>query len=625
MVLAGCSGGGPGRQEPGAPGPTQPEPGDTIGVVDTVEAPGQIPDTLRGDTALSPAIPDFDTWADSVLYFLSLEEKAGQLIMPWILGDFAPDGSASQERIEEMIQNTHIGGVIVSVGSPTEVAVKLNRLQKESNLPLLVAADLERGAGFRFRGAVYLPGPIALGGATEFPSLMAVGAAGDVDLAREMGRVTGEESLALGVHVPFAPVLDVNNNPDNPIINIRSFGEDPRAVARLGTSFVQGLQETGAIATGKHFPGHGDTETDSHLSLPVIDVTRERLDSVELFPFQAAIDSGILGIMTAHIALPTLTGGGGTPSTLSREVLTGLLREEMGFQGLIFTDAMDMYAIDRRHRREEAAVLALEAGADVILMPPSPQVAVDGIVAAVEEGRISEDRLNASVLKVLQAKEALGLHRSREVAVEEVTSRVGTAENEAVAQEVANRSITLLRNERNLLPLLGTRSARVLSVVYRGSTDLLAGRVLNVGLRSRYPQLRTAEVGRDTRPELYDELLARAKRSQLVVVSLFVTIVSYSGDVAIPEEVSEFIQSLAREGVPHVVVSFGNPYLLAEFPDAQAYLLAWSGAEVSQRAAVQALFGEIEIQGRTPTRIPPFFEIGDGIHVPIRERGRDRD
>jgi beta-N-acetylhexosaminidase len=558
-----------------------------------------------------------------VLFYLTLEEKAGQLIMPWVLGDFAPDGSASQERILEMIEGTKIGGVIVSVGSPTEVAVKLNMLQEEADLPLLVAADLERGAGFRFHGAVYLPGPIALGGATEFPSLMAVGAAGDEELAREMGRVTGKESLALGVHVPFAPVLDVNNNPENPIINVRSFGEDPHAVARLGTAFVGGLQSTGGIATGKHFPGHGDTETDSHLALPVIDVSRERLDSVELFPFQAAIDSGIEGIMTAHISLPALTGEDGNPSTLSQEVLTGLLQEEMGFDGLIFTDAMDMYAIDRRHGRAEAAVLALEAGADIILMPPSPQAASDGIVEAVEEGRIPEERLDRSVLKVLRAKEGLGLHRNRAVPVEEVRKKVGVSEHVEVAQEIANRSITLLKNERDLLPLLGTRSARVLSVTYRGSTDLMAGRILNARLRSRYPRLSRAEVGRDTGAEVYDDLLQRAKRSNLVVVSLFVTIVSYSGEVAIPEEASEFIQSLARERVPHVVISFGNPYLLAEFPDAQAYLLAWSGAEVSQRAAALALFGEIEILGRTPTRIPPFFEIGDGIHVPVRERGRD--
>ncbi len=353
----------------------------------------------------------FGAWADSVLSTLTLAEKAGQLLMPWMLGDFAPEGSSGRVRISEMVDDLGVGGIIVSVGSPTEVAVKLNQLQTSAKVPLLVAADLERGAGFRFNGAVYLPGPISLGGATEFPSLMAVGATGDEELAMEMGRITGMEARALGVHVPFAPVLDVNNNPDNPIINVRSFGEVPSAVARLGTAFVTGVQEAGGIATGKHFPGHGDTKTDSHLDLPLINVSRERMDSVELLPFQAAIDGGMGGIMTAHLSLPVLTGEERLPTTLSREVLTVLLREEMGFDGLIFTDAMDMYAIDRRYGREEAAVRALEAGADIILMPPSPEAARDGIVSAVEEGRLSEERLDASVLRILRAKEAMGLHR----------------------------------------------------------------------------------------------------------------------------------------------------------------------------------------------------------------------
>ena len=244
-------------------------------------------------------------------------------------------------------------------------------------------------------------------------------------------------------------------------------------------------------------------------------------------------------------------------------------------------------------------------------------------MAAVVEGRLSQERLDASVLRVLKAKEEMGLDRNREVPADEVAQRVGIPEHQEVAQEVADRSVTLLRNEKNLLPLLGTRSARVLSVTFRGSTDLMAGRVLNTRLRSRYPRLVTANVTRDTEADVFDGLLRRARNSNLVVVSLFVTIVSYSGSVAIPEEISGFIQALEREGISHVVVSFGNPYLMAEFPDVQAYVLGWSGAEVSQRAVARALFGEIEIQGRTPTRIPPFFEIGDGIQVPIRKTGQD--
>ncbi|MCH7704469.1 MAG: beta-N-acetylglucosaminidase, partial [Planctomycetes bacterium] len=278
-----------------------------------------------------------------------------QMVTPVVLGHVAPEGSESHDRIVELIEREGVGGVIMSVGSPSEVAVKLNDLQRHSKYPLLVAADLETGAGFRFWGAVHAPTNIGLGGATTFPSLMAFGAVGDPWYAYEMGRITALEARAIGVHVPFAPVLDVNNNPDNPIINIRSFGEDPQAVAEFGASFVRGIQDNGAVATGKHFPGHGDTEIDSHLALPVINVDRERMDSVELVPFRAAIDAGMRGVMTAHIAVPAL-GGGELPSTLSAEVLVDLLRTDLGFDGIVFTDAMDMAAVNRRFPRGESAV-----------------------------------------------------------------------------------------------------------------------------------------------------------------------------------------------------------------------------------------------------------------------------
>jgi beta-N-acetylhexosaminidase len=626
LLLSGCS--GPSRSGPESASPT---PGGPL-ASDTLQAPDDTldvaeeerrEDPLRAleeggaDTVAAPA-RSFSSWSDSVLASLSLEEKAGQLLMPWMLGDFAPEGSESHQRVVELVEEQAVGGLIVSVGSPTEVAAKLNALQKRARLPLLVSADLERGAGFRLRGAVHLPGAIVLGGATEFPSLMALGATEDPELAYEMGRVTGREARAVGIHVPFAPVLDVNNNPDNPIINVRSLGEDPALVARLGRAFVRGVQSEGALATGKHFPGHGDTETDSHLALPVIRVSRERLEAVELRPFQTAIDAGMQGVMTAHIAVPSLNGGDGLPATLSREILTGLLREEMGFQGLVFTDAMDMFAIDRRFDRGEAAVRALEAGADVLLMPPGPEAARDGVVEAVRSGRLPEERLDASVRRLLEVKEELGLDRRRTVPVEEVPRVVGIPSHEILAREIADRSVTLLRNDRNLLPLLGTRSARVLSVTYRRPSDLLAGRYVNEGLRARYPRLVTAELWRDTPEEVYEGLRRRARASNLVVVSLHVTAVSYSGSVAVPEEVAELIQDLAQARIPHIVISFGNPYLVRDFPDVQAYMLAWSGTEVSQKAAVQALFGAIPVRGRTPTAIPPFFEIGQGIQLPVR-------
>ncbi len=555
------------------------------------------------------------SWADRALESLSLRQKIGQMIMPRVLGDFAPEGSDSFEEIVSLIDQEEIGGVIVSVGTPLDVATKLNVLQQRSDLPLLVAADLETGAGFRMRGAVYLPGGTDLGGASDFPSLMALGATGDPTLAYDMGRITAEEARAVGIHVPFAPVLDVNNNPENPVINTRSLGEDPELVAEMGSCLVRGIQDHGAVATGKHFPGHGDTDTDSHLALPIIRVSRDRMDAVELVPFRQAIAAGLGAVMTAHIALPGFTEGPELPATLSRNVLTGLLREEMGFEGLVFTDAMNMSAIDRLFARGEAAVRAVEAGADVILIPPDPAVAIQGVMNAVRTGRVSESRIDASVLRILRAKAEMGLHLERTVDLESVHQRVGIESNVSVAQEIADRSLTLLRNERGLIPLAGTRTANVLSITYRGSNDLMASRAFNEGLRETYPRIRTEAVGSDTSSEEYGRLSQLARRMNLVVISLHITAVSTEEKVAGTPELMDFIRGISRLGRPNVVVSFGNPYLVSEFPEVQSYLLAWSGAEVSQRAAAEALVGAIGIRGQTPTRIPPDFEIGAGLQV----------
>jgi beta-N-acetylhexosaminidase len=599
--------------EEGVPAVPQETPADSLGPGTELPA-----DSLEAE----PEPVDDRSWAERTLSEMTLREKVGQLMMPFVLGDYAPEGTPSHDRIFRMIEEQEIGGVIVSVGSPGEVALKLNDFQSHSRVPLLVAADLETGAGFRLRGAVFLPGGTDLGGATDFPSLMAVGATGEAAYAYEMGRVTAVEARAVGIHVPFAPVLDVNNNPDNPIINVRSFGEDPDQVSLLGAAFIRGIQEHGAIATGKHFPGHGDTETDSHLELPVIRVSRERMDSVELKPYRAAIAEGMGGVMTAHIAIPGLTGTNGTPATLSEPVLEGLLRRELGFDGIIFTDAMDMYAIDRQFSRGEAAVRAVEAGADVLLMVPDVEAAILGVVDAVCSGRLEESRVDESVLRILRLKESLGLHEDRMVDPMAVPRVVGIPEHEDLAREIAERSITVLKNDRDLLPLRGTRSASVLSVTYGSRTNFLQGRYFNRRLRQTYPRLRTVEVHRASEQRDYDRILDQAARSQLVVISTYVTVVSFSGELALPEELAELIQEIARRRIPHVVVSFGNPYLLREFPDAQAYMLAWGDAAVSQTAAAGALFADTPVTGRTPTRIPPFFDIGAGISIPVRGERR---
>ena len=606
------------QQAPGTASTPPPEPPPEIVQAEgdpsaTAAVPAPVPPVPSRSTEASTSPPPL-SWAERTLAGMTLREKVGQLMMPFVLGNFAPEGSETHDRIVDVIEQDRVGGVVMSVGSPSEVAVKLNDLQQHSKYPLLVAADLETGAGFRFRGAVHIPTNIALGGATTFPSLMAFGATGDPRHAYEMGRITALEARAMGVHVPFAPVLDVNNNPDNPIINIRSFGEDPNAVAELGVALVQGLQDYGAVATGKHFPGHGDTEINSHTDLPVIRVGRARLDAVELVPFRAAIDAGIKGIMTAHIAFPELSGET-IPATLSSEVLTGLLRTDLGFDGIIFSDAMDMAAVERMFPRGESAVRAVMAGADVIVMPRNVTRAIDAIVEAIDEGRLTEARIDESVGRLLRLKEDLNLFEERSVSLEMIPHVVGVPAHMEMAREVAERSITLIQNERDLLPLLGTRSARVMSVSFRRPGDVLSGRYFDARLRETYPRLVTRSLDESTNSEAYADLLSRSRRSHLVVVSIYS---NYAGRVELPDATVDFVNELARRSITHVVISFGNPYLISLFPDARSYLLAWSSAQVSQEAAADALFAAIPITGRSPIGMEPFFALGDGIQVPLK-------
>ena len=561
-----------------------------------------------------PLARDLDTgaaWVERTLREMTVREKAGQLIMPWVLGDFAPEGSSSHDRVLDYIEEEGIGGVIMSVGSPTEVAAKLNDFQVHSKYPLLVGADLETGAGFRMRGAVQMPGTIELGGATDFPSLMALGAAGDTELAYVMGRVTAVEARAVGIHVPFAPVLDVNNNPDNPVINVRSFGEDPAQVAALGAAFVRGVQENGGIATGKHFPGHGDTDVDSHMALPLITHDRARMDSVELFPFQAAIDAGMGAVMTAHISVPSLNNGLRDPATLSAAILTDLLREDMHFDGLLFTDAMDMSAISTVLKKPLCE--PLRPGPTSSLCRPRQSVRWTGSWQLSSRGAFPRPVWTIPCGDCSRPRPEWDFTRSARCPLR-VSSKVS-----------AYRSMSKQPEESLRRPSRFSRTAGVMSVSYRRESDVLAGRYFNRRLRSTYPRLTNASITRDSNVGVYEGLMRQARQQALVVVSTYVTAVSYQGSMALPEELIGFIEDLDEAGIPHVVVSFGNPYLVTTFPDVRAYMLAWSGSEASQRAAAGALFGEFDIEGRIPTRIPPLYEIGDGLTIPSKENTSGRN
>lgn len=575
-------------------------------------------------------------WADSVLATMTPRDKAAQLVWPQLFGDYTPTTSAGWMRVAQLITREHVGGFIMSVGSPIETADKLNAMQRLSRLPLVVGADYETGVAFRQRGGYFLPNDIYLGGGTMFPYQMGIGATRDTTLAYEEGRITALEGRALGVHVAFAPVLDVNNNPANPVIGMRSFGEDPHLVAAMGRSFIRGLQDHGMLATGKHFPGHGDTDENSHLTITTVHASRARIDSVELVPFRAAIAAGVQGIMTFHGIVPALDTAS-VPATLNPAIMTGLLRKQLGFNGLLVTDAMDMSGVLSRvsvpgapagqtvagnygaiHNAlgiGEACKLAIAAGADILLMPSDVPGAIDAVVDGVREGRFTQARVDSSVRRVLEIKERLGLERRRVVSLDSVRAIVGDSSHLAFAALTAQRAVTLAKDSLSLVPLPhdGTAAPRVLSITIASRTDLPAGATLNAELRRGTSGLRTELVNPDNPANNFDGLLAAADSADVAIVSSYLSTGSNVSNPNAPEPIARFIRDLIRRHPRTIVVAFGNPYLLQQVPDASTYVVGWGGFPVSQSAVARALLGLAPITGRLPISIPPVLQFGAGL------------
>ncbi|MGQ0640285.1 MAG: glycoside hydrolase family 3 protein [Gemmatimonadaceae bacterium] len=573
-----------------------------------------------GAAAPIVANPAPTAWADSLLRTMSLRDKVAQLVWPWILGDYVAEASPEWQRILRYATEDHVGGFIVSVGSPLEIATKINALQRASDLPLLVSADLETGVGFRARGGYFLPNAIDLGGATTFPWLMALGASNDTALAYDMGRVTAAEGRALGIHIAFGPVLDVNNNPANPVIGARSFGEDPARVGRLGAAQIRGIQEHGMLATGKHFPGHGDTEINSHLDLPVVDVSRARLDSIELIPFRAAVNAGLGAMMTFHGVLPALDSSR-VPATLSRAVLGKLLRDELKFDGLIVTDAMTMEGVIKQFGPAESNKRAIEAGADVLLMPVDIRSAIDAVVEGVKEGRYDEARIERSARRVLALKAMFGLRRSRFVDLNHVRSVVGDTAHVAIANRMAERGIVLVRDAKNSVPMQrDQRRPRVYSLAYARRADLGAGVAFNAYLRSKSLNVTHDVVISDDSSTSFGRALERARAGDIVIVSNYVNVTSETATASVDRAFADFVRTVVSEhsGSGVVLVTFGTPYLLQQIAEVPAYMIAWGSHVASQRAAARALLGEIDITATLPISIPPLHKIGDGVQRSAR-------
>ena len=555
----------------------------------------------------TPLTPEQRRWVDSTLATLTLRQRVGQMTHVWVLGDYTSTEDTSWVEIRDWMLTDQVGGVTMSLGTPVEVAVKINAMQRLAKVPLLIASDLEPGLS-RLKGSLFAPYLLNAGSATLIPSNMAIGATGRPEDAFEAGRVIGLEGRAVGINIAFAPTVDVNNNPNNPVINTRSFGEDPEAVARMSAAFVRGLQSVGMAATPKHFPGHGDTETDSHNALAVVRSSRARLDSVELVPFRAAIEAGASSLMTAHIALPAM-GTPDVPATLVPEVIHGLLRDTLHFRGLTFTDAMTMEAVGKGYSIEESAVLAVKAGADILLKPGNIRRSIDAVVSAVEKGEIPASRIEESTRRSLELKVRTGAAFAPYRNLDSLRAVVGLPAHWEVARGIAERAVTLIRDQKNQVPFAPTQS--VLLVVYAPELDIEAGRVF-AGELARGARVRTVRIGPQTGQETLDSLAKVAATMDRVVVSTHVRRIEGEGRFAVVQPVSEWIDSIAGARAL-TVVAHGNPYVLRQFPKVSTYMVTYGIDPSLERAAAQALFGRIAIAGHAPISLPGYFKRGDGI------------
>ena len=549
------------------------------------------------------AEPSGLSWAARALSRMTLEEKIGQMLVVRAGGSFANAESETVRNLESMVARLKVGGLTVFAGQVLETAWLVNHLQELAEVPLLVSSDYERGAANRVEGA------------TLFPPLMAIGATDSEELAFQMGRITAVEGRAMGIHQVLAPVVDVNINPQNPIINTRSIGEDPEQVARLARAFILGCQQNGMLATAKHFPGQGDTDIDTHLNLAVIRGGRERLEKVELYPFRRLVEAGVLSIMTGHLIVPALDPTAGQPATLSPVILTGLLRNEIGFKGLIVTDAMDMGAITTLLPAGEAAVRAVEAGVDMVLLPLQPQEAARALIEAVRSGRIPLHRINSSVRRILNIKARLGLHRQNLVPLERLPEIIGSPDNRRWATRAFEDSLTLVRNEGPVLPLADDRRKIAVLSLSSDEDDYFAGRTFIQEVVKRRPDTAFSYADAHTCAAEIQAGLEKARQADAVAVALFSNLRDKKGTVGLNPAHVQAVKDLAAVQKNMVVLSFGSPYFLQEFPEIPCYLCAYKASSESQQVAARALFGEIDLKGRLPVSLPGFYERGHGLQL----------
>jgi beta-N-acetylhexosaminidase len=579
---------------------------------------------------------DGQKWAEKTLKKLSLEEKIGQLFMPRLKAEFLNDSSPYFVELRDSMRQYHVGSFIMTVPydppflyktGPYEAAILLNRLQRESKLPLIMAADFERGVTMRVTGG------------TDFPAAMAFGAAGKPDYVESYGHISAVESRALGIHWNFFPDTDVNSNPANPIINTRSFGEDPTQVGDMAAAYIRGAHAGGMLTSAKHFPGHGDTATDSHLGVAQVSGDLARLKSVELPPFQKAIEAGVDSVMVGHVSVPALDPDPNRVATTSPAIVNDLLKKQIGFRGLVVTDGLDMGALTRLYAQNpgRASVDAFKAGNDLLLIPADLPLAFEAMLQAVHSGEIPQAQIDASVLKILQAKASVGLNKAKLVDPEKLPSVLGTPENVAAGQKTAEDALTLVRDNGKLLPLKhsGTVDAgpaykpievgnRLLVVIFSEDVRTESGRNLDRLVRARIPDARIMYVDSHIANAMSEQILNAVTQAQAVIAAVYMipNAGKATGTGVSRDTTGAVLASILQNaGAKTAMVAIGSPYIAKDFPAVQNYLCTFSSAAVSETAAVKALFGEIPIRGHLPVSIPDIASRGTGLERPSQISG----
>ena len=543
------------------------------------------------------------SWAESTLDKLTLREKIAQMMVYRMNMHYLNYNSDEWKEIENLISSDGIGILHIWFGETGSALTMLNKIQRESKIPILVEADIESGLGRRYPGAVTLP------------PMMAIAATGNSKFAYEAGRISAEESRGVGIHFNLAPVVDVNNNPKNPIINTRSFGEHPDSVIKYSREFIKGLHEHGMLTTAKHFPGHGDTETDSHSSLAQIPSDSARLWQIELPPFKNAIESGVDAIMVAHVNSPEYQIHSEDPATLSKFWIQDVLRSKMKFDGVIITDAMDMGGIVKKYSDSYALIETIKAGSDIIIQNNQMKKSIDLVEKAVKNGIISEQRINASTLKVLKMKERLGLHKNKIISMDDTHISVGKKSNFDLASEIGNRSITLVKNNDNILPLEPKSNDTFYIVdLYDGANNHNES-IVTKSLRENGYKVRSFQIDKSDSLIVANHILDQIPSDGLVLLNAYANPVEWKENIFLPSVEADFINRLIKKCSTVIITSFGSPYLIQDFPEAPVYICAYKGSSVMQKAFLNALMGESDINGILPVTIPGIAKRGSGINL----------